>query len=325
MLFLDDDRNVLRSLKRTFVDDDLEIFTSLNGAEALEIIKSTDISVIVSDNLMPGMNGVEFLQQAKTACPDSVRIMLTGYVDVEAAIQAINEGEVYKFITKPWNVAELRKAILQAIDRHDVVQSLRKGDEYSLLSLAQTIELKDPYTKGHCDRVAKYAVAIAEALGGSDELKENIKRGSWLHDCGKIGVPEAIINEPGPLTREQRAIMEKHPRWGADVARLAHLPQTVVNIILYHHERYDGKGYPTGLKGDDIPLEARIVNVADIYDALTSDRSYRVQMTRNEAKRIMAANKGTYSDPRIIDTFINILGEIDGNDGAGETGRTVRR
>ena len=224
VLFLDDDRNVLKSLKRTFVDDDLDILTSANGAEALEIVKSNDVSVIVSDNLMPGMNGVEFLHQAKHASPDSVRIMLTGHVDVEAAIQAINEGEVYKFITKPWDVEELRKVILQAIDRHDVVQSLRKGDEYSLLSLAQTIELKDPYTKGHSDRVAQYAMAIADALGMNDEFKENIKRGSWLHDCGKIGVPEAIINEPGPLTREQKAIMGKHPSWGADVARLAHLP-----------------------------------------------------------------------------------------------------
>jgi len=195
------------------------------------------------------------------------------------------------------------------------MRSLRRADEYSLYSLAQTIELKDPYTKGHCDRVAKYAVALSEAMGLEEEIKGHIKHGSWLHDCGKIGVPEAILNDTGALTDDQMAIVKKHPCWGAEVARLAHLPEAVTNIILYHHERYDGQGYPTGLKGSEIPIEARIVNVADIYDALTSDRSYRGQMTQEEAMEIMKGNKGTYSDPCIIEAFIRIIGEIDGAGG----------
>ena len=187
------------------------------------------------------------------------------------------------------------------------MQSLKKGDEYALYSLAQTIELKDAYTKGHCDRVAKYALAIADVLGLEDTLKEHIRQGSWLHDCGKIGVPEAILNYNGPLSSEQMDIIKKHPCWGADVVRLAHLSETVVNIILYHHEHYDGTGYPVGLKGEDIPLEARIVNVADVFDALTSERPYRGRMAREKAIEILIDNKNTCSDPSITDIFIDLL------------------
>ncbi len=309
LLFVDDEQGILNSLRRLFIDDNVRILTSTSGAEAIELIKSNDIAVIVSDHRMPGMSGIEFLQKAKALSPDSVRVMLTGYADTQAAIDAINKGEVYKFITKPWEIDEFRSIIFDAVGRHNVVQSLRKADEYTLYSLAQTIELKDPYTKGHCDRVAKYATTVAEALGLDEELKKDIRRGGWLHDCGKIGVPEALLNFKGPLTPEQMVVLKKHPCWGADVARSAHLPQAVVNIVLYHHERYDGTGYPLGLKGEDIPLEARIVNVADIYDSLTSERPYRDQLPKEEAIEILRANKATHSDPHIVDIFIRLLEE----------------
>ncbi len=312
VLFLDDEPGILDALRRLFIDDHVAVLTSTHGSDALDKLEKNDVSVLVSDNLMPGMRGIEFLQRAKHLSPDTVRIMLTGYADMEAAVDAINKGEVYRFITKPWDDDEFRKTVLHSIDRYETVQSLRKADEHSLYSLGQTIELKDPYTKGHCDRVAKYALALAETIGVEKELRENIKRGSWLHDCGKIGVPEAILNLTAPLTAEQMSIVKNHPTWGAEVARLAHLSDTIVNIILYHHERFDGKGYPSGLKGEEIPLEARVVSVADIYDALTSDRAYRARMTRDQAVRIIAGNKGTCSDPRIVDAFINLLGGIQG-------------
>ena len=312
VLFLDDEKNVLNSLKRLFMDDDLDILTCTTGLEALEVLKTGDISVVVSDNVMPEMRGIEFLQRARHVSPDSVRIMVTGHADMQAAVDAINKGEVYKFITKPWDDDELRKVVFGAIDRHRIVQSLRKADERALYSLAQAIELKDPYTKGHCDRVAKYALAIAEAMGLEEGLKENIRRGGWLHDCGKIGVPETVLNYSGPLTDDQMAVVRKHACWGADVAKAASLAEGVINIILYHHERYDGSGYPLGLAGDDIPLEARIVQVADIYDALTSARAYRDRLSRERAIEIMVAQKGTYSDPRIVDALIRVLGETDG-------------
>ena len=307
ILFVDDEQNILKAMTRLFMEDDMKILTATGGDEALDILKKNDIAAIISDNLMPGMNGIEFLLKAKTLSPDSVRIMLTGCNDIKSAINAINRGEVYKFITKPWDNDELRNVVFEAVNRHKVVQSIQHADEYMLCSLAQTIELKDAYTKGHCDRVEEYALAIADVLGIEDTLKEDIRKGSWLHDCGKIGVPEAILNYDGRLSVEQMDIVKKHPCWGADVARSAHLSESVVNIILYHHEHYDGTGYPLGLKGENIPLEARIVNVADIFDALTSERPYRSKMSREKAIAILIENRGTYSDPRITDIFIDLL------------------
>jgi putative nucleotidyltransferase with HDIG domain len=307
LLFVDDEQNILNAMKRLFMEDDMRILTATSGDEALDILKKNDIAAIISDNLMPGINGIEFLLKAKALSPDAVRIMLTGCNDIQSAINAINRGEVYKFITKPWDNDELRNVVFEAVKRHKVVQSIQHADEYMLSSLAQTIELKDAYTKGHCDRVEEYALAIADVLGIEDTLKEYIRQGSWLHDCGKIGVPEAILNYDGRLSVEQMDIVKKHPCWGADVARSAHLSESVVNIILYHHEHYDGTGYPLGLKGENIPLEARIVNVADIFDALTSERPYRSKMSREKAIAILRENRGTYSDPHITDIFIDLL------------------
>ncbi len=308
ILLVDDEENILRALKRVLMDQDIRILTTTSPFEAIEMLKTNNVSVIVSDNLMPGMNGIDFLQKAKFISPESVRIMMTGYADIQAAIDAINKGEVFRFLTKPWDAEEFKNVLFDSISRHDIVHSLRRADESRPYSLAQTIELKDPYTKGHCDRVAKYSLAVAEALDFPIDRQTFIKHGSWLHDCGKIGVPESILNYNGPLTSEQMDVVKNHSRWGAEVARLAQLPEAIVNIILFHHEKYDGTGYPENLKGNDIPLEARIVSVADIYDALTSARPYRKALSAEEAESILASGKNTYSDPEIVDIFIKIVG-----------------
>ena len=310
LLLLDDDQNVLNSLRRLFARD-FDIFMSTSGPEALDLLARNEVSVIVSDNLMPGMKGTEFLQHAKRIAPDSVRIMLTGHGDMQAAVEAINEGEVYKFVTKPWDNNELKATVLNSVARHRLIRSLRKADEYYLHSIAQTIELKDHYTKGHCERVARYAVAVAEAMGLDRKFREEVRRGAWLHDGGKIGVPEAILNWPGRLSEEQMAVVRQHPGWGADVIKLAHLSEPIFNIALYHHEHVDGTGYPCGLRQDQIPIEARIVNVADIFDALTSERPYRPRMDRQRAVNVLAKGKSNYSDPGIVELFIEVLEGMD--------------
>lgn len=309
VLFVDDERNILSSLERLFMDAPLSVMTATNASDALNILTCNTISVVVSDNLMPEMTGIEFFQRAKHTSPESIRILMTAHADLRSAIDAINKGEVYKFLTKPWDDGELKDIVFEAVRRHKLILSLKRADEATLLSLAQTIELKDPYTRGHCDRVAQYALMIAGALELSEEEQEYIKYGSWLHDCGKIGVPESILNHQGPLSAEQFEIVKNHSRWGADVVRLAKLPAIVVNVILHHHERYNGKGYPFGLKGDDIPLEARIVAVADAYDALTSDRPYRKRISAKEALAILQDAKGSAFDPEIVDIFSMFIGE----------------
>ena len=195
----------------------------------------------------------------------------------------------------------------EAAERHRVVCSLRGADEAKLRSLAQTIELKDTYTRGHCDRVAEFSLWIAEALGLGADQRRDLVHGGWLHDCGKIGVSEQVLNKDGPLTAEEFEQIKGHPAQGAQVADQARLSPAVRNIILHHHEKVDGSGYPRGLTGEAIPLEARIVAVADVYDALTSHRPYRTAMPQAKACQILREMAGDHLDPRLTALFLERL------------------
>ena len=307
ILLVDDEANILNALARLFLDRDVRVLRAGTGEEALGIVRREPVAVVVSDNLMPGMRGVELLSRVRDLSPDTVRVLLTGYADLPTAIEAINRGEVFRFHVKPWVDEEIVQTVEEGMRRYQLVRSLRNGDEAALRSIAQTIELKDPYTRGHCDRVAAFALRIAEALRLSEGTRRAIKHGSWLHDCGKIGVPEAILNCPGKLSEADFDVVKKHPGWGAEVGRQANLPEEVINIILYHHERFDGRGYPTGAKGTEIPLEARIVAVADVFDAMSTDRPYAKGYDRTEAMRVMGVLRGAALDPQLVDIFLGGL------------------
>ena len=307
ILLVDDEANILNALARLFLDRDVRVLRAETGEEALGIVRREPVAVVVSDNLMPGMRGVELLSRVRDLSPDTVRVLLTGYADLPTAIEAINRGEVFRFHVKPWVDEEILQTVEEGMRRYQLVRSLRNGDEAALRSIAQTIELKDPYTRGHCDRVAAFALRIAEALRLSEGTRRAIKHGSWLHDCGKIGVPEAILNCPGKLSEADFDVVKKHPGWGAEVGRQANLPEEVINIILYHHERFDGRGYPTGAKGTEIPLEARIVAVADVFDAMSTDRPYAKGYDRAEAMRVMGVLRGAALDPQLVDIFLGGL------------------
>lgn len=197
--------------------------------------------------------------------------------------------------------------VQEGLKRYHTIHDLRREDEAVLRSLAQAIELKDPSTRGHCDRVAVYALLIADAMKISKETRRQIKYGSWLHDCGKIGISEIILNGARKLDPEEFEMMKMHTDWGVDVAEKADLSEVARNIIHYHHEKFDGSGYPTGLKGDEIPLEARIVAVADVYDALTMDRPYRKGYPLAEARQIVVDMAGTSLDPNIVEVFLSVV------------------
>ena len=307
ILFVDDEDLILNSLTRLFQKSDIQVLTAGSGEQALDILRRIDVSVLVSDQLMPGMKGDELLNKARFVSPDTIRIMMTGHGDLPTALQAINSGEVFRFLLKPWENQVLKDIIEEALARHSLLRNLRNAEESTLLALAQTIELKDSYTRGHCERVAAYALLLADRLGLSEDRLRNIKFGSWLHDCGKIGVPESILNFRGPLTSTETETMRNHPRWGAEVAVQAHLPAEVVNIILYHHERYDGNGYPHGLTGEQIPLEARIVAIADVFDAIGTDRPYAKGKSSDEAVRIMRDLGGLSLDPALVEEFLGVV------------------
>jgi len=256
---------------------------------------------------MPGMRGVELLSRIKESSPHTVKIMMTGSADLATALAAINSGEVFRFVLKPWKKSEMLLAVKDGIRRYRVLQSLQREDEFILHSLAQTIELKDASTKGHCDRVATLALRLAAARHVPDRICREIRFGSWLHDCGKIGVPEAILNAERALTPEEFLVVKKHPEWGCEVVRKANLSKTVQDIVLYHHERYDGTGYPFGLKAQEIPLPAQIVAAADICDALTMDRPYRPGLTGSALRELLLSMKGTNLDPDLVELLFALL------------------
>jgi putative two-component system response regulator len=307
VLFVDDEENVLKSVERVFADADMTFLRAESAKDAIRLLGEKEIAVLVTDNRMPGMSGIDLLACLRELSPETVKILMTGHADLTTAIEAINLGEVFRFIVKPWENESLIQSVEEGLAHYRLVKSMRSSNEATLLSLAQTIELKDPYTRGHCDRVAGFALMIAGQLGLNEESMLHIKHGGWLHDCGKIGVPDVVLNNTGKLNDSEFVTIKQHPVWGARVARQARLPQTVINIILYHHERYDGEGYPHMLCGMMIPLEVRIVTIADIYDALTSKRSYREALPREEALDLMDAMSGHQLDPELMKIFHSLM------------------
>lgn len=307
ILFVDDEIPVLNAIRRAFLETDRHCLFAGSAEEGLAIVQKQTVGVVVSDNTMPGMKGVDFLARLKTISPDTVRIMMTGNADFGTALAAINRCETFRFVTKPWGNEELIAVVDEGVQRYELLQGLRSGDESRYRALAQAVELKDPYTRGHCDRVADYSCQLCRVVGISEQLITHVRNGCILHDCGKIGVPESILNYPGRLAEADIELVRKHPEWGFDVARQAQLPEAVLNVILCHHERFDGKGYPHGIAGEAIPIEARIAAIADVYDALTSDRVYRRGYPAIEAARIMTQEMASYFDPHLLERFIAVV------------------
>lgn len=311
VLFVDDEQSIRNAIERMYMErDDVRCLFAASGQEGLDILEKEEVWVVLSDYLMPGMRGIEFLTKVKSRWPETIRIMMTAYADLSIAIDAINKSEAYRFVTKPWNNQELMDTVDEALMRFQLIRSLGSDDETVYLSLAQTVELKDPYTKGHCDRVARYSVDLARSAGLDEGVVNDIKHGSWLHDCGKIGVPEGLLNYPGCLSDDDMETIKQHPLWGSEVARQARMSDTVVNIILYHHERFDGNGYPSGLKGHLIPIEARIVAIADVFDSLYSDRPYRKAYDYEQTIEIMHEMAVTHFDPNLMQLFLPIAREV---------------
>jgi len=311
VLFVDDEESVLYAIQKLFSGDaGLRVLAASSGEEALEIIRKEDVWLVVSDNHMPGISGIELLERIRHISPTTGRILMTGHADLKTAIDAINISEAFRFVIKPWDSDELKAIVHEALERSEVVRELAHCEEGAILSIAQTIELKDPYTRGHCDRVAEYASTLAMKVGLSEESIVYVRYGGWLHDCGKIGVPGSVLNFPGRLDGPSLKIIHRHPLWGADVARQAGLPGDVVDMILYHHEKYDGTGYPYGLKGEEITLEARIVTIADVFDSLRTQRPYRAACTSDQVREIMQEMSEAFFDPHLMELFQSIAEEV---------------
>jgi putative two-component system response regulator len=328
VLCVDDDVSVLKVLNKILSQSSFRVVTTTDVLYGINILKEKSFDVIVADYNMPDLNGINFLKQAKTITPDAIRIILTGYSDINITIAAINEGEIHKYITKPLNNKEFITSIRDAINRKKKIinnksfdnakqlkreiKNIRKVLESTNFStikaLSKAIELKDRYTRGHCERVLSYAYKLGIKRNLKPKQLEDIKYAATLHDIGKIGVPSNILNKPGKLTPGERELIECHPVDGARITSEIDFLTVVSRIILEHHEQFNGHGYPGRKAGNEILIESRIISIADVYDALVSDRAYRPAIPEVLAREILIREKGKMFDPELIDEFIiNVL------------------
>ncbi len=330
ILVVDDEDFIREIICRKLSGSGFECDSARSAEDALARIAQNDYDCVLSDIHMPGMSGVDLLRQIKLQSQDLAVILITGAPDIDAALEAMRLG-AYDHLSKPLNLAALEMTVDRALEKKRLVEENREYQRDlesmvqertkqlstanedlqrlftgSIKALAQALEAKDEYTQGHSARVAEESVNIARYLSLSDTEIQRMWLAGYLHDIGKIGIKEAVLNKPGKLNEEEWNLIQQHPVVAGRI--LGPIPELsdIIDIIVHHHERYDGSGYPDGLEGNSIPLGARILAVADTYDALTSRRPYRDSLTLEEAYRILEEAAGTYLDPVIARAFLNL-------------------
>ncbi len=348
VLFVDDEVNILKALQRLLRQEDMNVLTACRASEALEILDKAPVQVVVSDQRMPETSGVDLLSAVRKRHPDVVRIMLTGYTEINMAVDAINRGEIYRLITKPWNDDELRATIRQALDHADLKNEIRRLNQVTreqnfklqdmnrnlegkvrertkqvaekhqelrlayvqtIRALAEAVDAKDTYTRGHSERVGVYASKIAREMGYPKDFIERVYIAGLLHDVGKIGVRDAVITKPDRLDPDEYAEIKQHPEIGAKILEPVDFLADVVPCVRHHHEWFDGceRGYPERLKGDAIPLPSRIILVADTVEAMTSDRPYRNALPLDTVVSEIIKYSGSQFDPTCASAFLSLL------------------
>jgi putative nucleotidyltransferase with HDIG domain len=328
VLVVDDEAPILLALRRAFESAGYAVTACADPLDALQLLRSEKFPVLCTDYMMPGISGAEFLARARETQPDTVRILITAATDFSAAAAAVNSGEVFRIFSKPWNRAELLACLRQAFDSYALreqnrqltaelaelnshLQALVAERTTNLLDgMVAALDYRDTETQWHSRRVSRITRRMAEQLGVRDpnELR-NIETGALLHDIGKIGVRDAVLLKPSPLDEEEWREMREHPRLGWELLQRIEFLRDASQIVLQHQERWDGRGYPQGLAGEQIVLGARLFAVADTYDAITSDRPYRKARDHAVAIEELRRVAGSQLDPRAVEAFCAISRE----------------
>lgn len=332
-ILIADDEADIRELLGDFLESEgYECILAVNAFEALEKYKvHNDIDLVMSDIRMPGKTGLELLSDIKEIDDDVMVIMISAVKDIESAISAMSKG-AYDYVAKPFKLTEVvliakkaiekRKLILQnkeyqrslermvaerTIELQNALEALDKTYIFTLRALVTALDTRDEETQGHSMRVVKYTLKLAELMNwGDKERLKNLEYGALLHDIGKIGIPDAILKKPGKLTKDEWDVMKTHPEVGYKILHKIEFLEEPSQIVLHHHERFDGSGYPTGLKGHDIPIGSRIFAVADTVDAMTSERPYRAALSFEDASGELLKYSGIQFDPVVVDVFHSV-------------------
>jgi response regulator RpfG family c-di-GMP phosphodiesterase len=332
VLVVDDEEPIRTALKKYLVQQQFEVYTAGTGDEALNELRRHRIALMLSDIRMPGTSGVDLVPQAIEVEPDLAILMLTALNDATSAALCMQRGAM-DYLTKPIELADLGRAVQRALRRREMQLENRHLNQWlkeevttrtaelqrermrleristaTLEALVNALEAKDPYLRGHSARVADLSATVGAEFGLPDDQVEQVRIAARLHDIGKIGTREAVMNKQGPLTPEEYEHVKQHVIIGSQIlAPLVHLGP-ISAYVRGHHERWDGSGYPDGLAGEAIPIGARVIGAAEVYDALSTSRPYQDKLSPEEAVKRMAELSGTVLDPKVYAALNAVVG-----------------
>jgi putative nucleotidyltransferase with HDIG domain len=329
ILIVDDEEVICSILARRLTREGYTCVTANDGREALQYFYKHPFSLIISDIKMPEMDGLTLLKRVKATNPKMMVIMVTAFPEIDLAVEAMHLG-AYDFIIKPADLDLVILSVKKALEKKRLEEEivayrshlerlveerttklqqayriLKKAHLDSVKVLVEAIDAKDPYTRGHSDRVTRMSLKIAFQFGFAEDRLESLEYGALLHDIGKIGIKDEVLQKPGALNSEEYQYIQEHPLIGVKIIEGLDFFKDKIPMIRHHHEHYDGSGYPDGLLGAAIPLEARIIAVPDAFDAMTSARPHRGMMPLQDVLMELEKCKGTQFDPKILEIFLH--------------------
>src|SRR5688500_9041534 len=332
-LLIADDDAAVRGVLEEFLCQEHECESVGSAEEALRLLGEGEFQLVLSDILMEGMSGLELVPRVRAVSPDTLVIMVSGSHDIESAIEAMRAG-AFDYLVKPFDLEHVRLSVRRALEHQRLLADRRGYETYlermierrteeldgalrslgeayrtTLKALVAALETRDLETHGHSERVVSFSLRLGQEFGLCEGEMRSLEFGSLLHDIGKIGVPDAVLRKPARLTEEEWREMRRHPEHGRQILSEIEFLDGAARVVAEHHERWDGSGYPAGLKGEEIDLNARIFAVADAFDAITSDRVYRTGRAYEAAAEELRREAGGQFDPRVVAAFRRVPAE----------------